>query len=350
MGEILLPIAVFLLSNVLFGATIAAMLLRHGSGTTGSGLTTVVLGFGLAPYTISWVLNALLALFPGISQWAAIMIVCLCFLCMAFAARGGWSRLATLVALMPQRLREPAVGPYLFFCAAMVLGTGIMLLHKPLVDHDILEYGTQGQIFLRDMAVRYEKHHFDATTGFYYVGLHGFSFPLLFTWEGLLNGLVNAQGDAWVRVQTPWFAWLTVSFLWSWVRQYGGWLAVWVVGAFTLTLGFLYLNTIYHVDPVRLFLFTTSMALFIAVLRSPSNHAVVLWGVLLGAHALTHSLGMILAPFMLGAYFLASAEALAARFRHALVALLAFMVAGGFHYVLDISIGTGWLFKDITWF
>ena len=87
-----------------------------------------------------------------------------------------------------------------------------------------------------------------------------------------------------------------------------------------------------------------------AQLRAPTRPGLLLWGVLLGAHALTHSLGMILAPFMLGAYFLAAAGSVMDRSSRVLVATLAFVVAGGFHYLLDITIGTGWLFKDITWF
>lgn len=350
MDDLIRHVAVFLLSNVVFGVILAAFLLRYpGPFVLGTG-ATILLGVGLAPFLITWVLNGLLLVAPGVPGSVAVGVVITAFLSMGVCAGRGWHRLMDSLIMMMGRFRDPACMPYLLFCAVMTFGTYVMLVYKPLVDHDILEYGTQGRIFLREMAVRYERHHFDETTGFYYVGLHGFSFPLLFTWEGLVRGLFNSEGDAWVRIQSPFFAWLLVSFVWVWMQRFGSWLAVWVIGAFTLTIGFLYLNTIYHVDPVRIFLFTASLALFVAVIQTPSRSSLILWGVALGAHALTHSLGMILAPFMLAVFVAIAPGAFLARMRHAMVATSAFLVAGGFHYLLDMTIGTGWLFKDITWF
>lgn len=341
---------IFLLSNVLFGAVLAAFLLRHVPRSTLGGGATVLLGAGLAPFTITWVLNALLVLAPGLTTVAALIVVLVLFAVLAVLAGRGWRTLFQVFYSLSGLWRSVTVWPFLFFSGAMVFGTFIMLTYKPLVDHDILEYGTQGRIFLREMAIRYEPHHYDQATGFYYVGLHGFSFPLLFTWEGALRGILGSDGDAWVRLQTPFFAWLLVTFLWWWSRPYGAWLATWVVGAFTSTIGFLYLNTIYHVDPVRIFLFTASLALFVAALRAPSTSGLILWGTVLGAHALTHSLGMILAPFMLVVHFALVPGSLFAKVRQLALATAAFVIAGGFHYVLDVTMGTGWLFKDITWF
>jgi hypothetical protein len=350
MDDLVTHAGIFLLSNVLFGVVMAAFLLRHVERSILGGASTILLGVGLAPFTITWILNALLLLLPGGPAWSAVGGVLLVFLVLAFCAGCGWLDLVEFISSSFRQWRAADTWPYLFFSGAMVFGTYVMLVYKPLVDHDILEYGTQGRIFLRDMAIRYERHHYDEASGFYYVGLHGFSFPLLFTWEGLVRGLFHGEGDAWVRLQTPFFAWLLVTFVWVWVRRFGAWLAVWVVGAFTLTIGFLYLNTIYHVDPVRIFLFTVSMALFVAVLRSPSSTSLFLWGIVLGAHALTHSLGMILAPFMLAVYVFVAPGTFSARLRQGMSATSAFLLAGGFHYILDVAVGTGWLFKDITWF
>ncbi|MBK8949151.1 MAG: hypothetical protein IPM68_09940 [Flavobacteriales bacterium] len=60
------------------------------------------------------------------------------------------------------------------------------------MDHDVLEYGVQGRWFLDTLEATYQRLRFDAVSGFYYVGLHGFSFPLLFTWEGLWERLTGA--------------------------------------------------------------------------------------------------------------------------------------------------------------
>ena len=40
----------------------------------------------------------------------------------------------------------------------------------------------------RDRAIRFVRHRFDpATRASHLRGLHGFSFPLMFTWEGLVG-------------------------------------------------------------------------------------------------------------------------------------------------------------------
>lgn len=222
----------------------------------------------------------------------------------------------------------------------------MLLTFKPLADHDILEYGTQGRIFLRDMAVHYERHHYDPISGFYYVGLHGFSFPLLFTWEGLFGPTT----DIWVRSMTPWYVWLLVALIWSTMRSVGPWAPLWTLALMGSTLAFIYMDLIYHVDPLRVFFFTASMLLFVQLIQTPSIATALVLGVLLGAHAHLHSLGMILGCLMCGVLLVVNWASIASRIRWVLVAGVPFMLAGGAHYIVDMLYGTGWLLKDITWF
>lgn len=344
------PVLIFVLTNLLFGAVSSAFLLRWETRFGIGRPATVLLGLGLAPFMVTWVLWVLLTVFPGMSRPLAIACVIGVFALLAMRAGDGWRALVAFIRSLPHRSGDRSMWFYLFFLGTMLFGSFIMLTYKPLVDHDILEYGTQGRIFLRDMAVRYEKHHFDASTGFYYVGLHGFSFPLMFTWEGLVRGALGDHGDAWVRSLTPWYALLLVSFMWAVLRRFNVWVAVWASGAFALTIGFLYLNTIYHVDPMRLFLFAASLALLPNVIGTPTYPVIVCWGGVLGAHAMVHSLGMILAPFMLLAAWLFLSGPILRRTVQVFTATVPFIIAGGAHYLLDVWCGTGWLFKDITWF
>ena len=341
---------VLLVTNGVFGAIVCAVLLRLMAPTPLGTTRTILIGLGIAPFVVAWMLNILLAIVPGIPAPLVFMAMIGLAIALGWVAGNGWSLLLDHVRSWPGLVKDRSLWPFLFFLAVMVFGAQLMLRYKPLVDHDILEYGTQGLRFLTEMEVRYEKHHFDTATGFYYVGLHGFGFPLLFTWEGLLRGLFNDGGDAWVRSMTPFYATITVALLWSTVRRYDKWVAVWAAGAFTLTLGFLYLNTIYHVDPVRLFLFSASLLLFMMALDQPSWVVLVLWAILMGMHAFVHSLGMILAPFMIFTFLLFAPMSWPVRLRQVAAVAVVFLIAGGVHYVLDVVWGTGWLMKDITWF
>jgi hypothetical protein len=343
-------LVVFTLSTVLFGTIGAAFLLRWKGSFGMDAAPLALLGAGLSAFVISWVLNVVLVLFPGLPGPVVVIAVLLVFATVGLNARSGWNDLRDLLRQVPDLFRSLPGAGYVLFTVGMALGAMVLLSNKPLADHDILEYGTQGRIFLRDMAIRYEAHHFDQATGFYYVGLHGFAFPLLFTWEGLIGQLIGSWSDVWVRLLTPYYAWLTVSFLWAVLRGYGPWVGLWVSALFALTLGFIYLNTIYHVDPFRLFLFTAAFSLFMVAMRDPQRIGVVLWGVAMGAHAMTHSLGMILAPFMLASFLFFALGGMKQRIESTVLATGCFLVAGGLHYVVDILFGTGWLFKDITWF
>jgi hypothetical protein len=112
----------------------------------------------------------------------------------------------------------------------------------------------------------------------------------------------------------------------------------------------LFLFLVYHLDGCRILLFTAAAALYVALLQRPSPSRAGLFGGICGAQAFVHSVGAILGGCMLVLlpFFLSGPW----RERLALVlrSTLAMLLMGGIHYVLDVFLGTGWIFKDILWF
>ena len=350
MGEWGLFWTAFGLTNVLFGAVTAAWLLRWQDRLSLPAVPLAIVGAGLAPFVVTLMLYYGMMLLPGTSALAYVALVTGVMLALSLTAGEGWGRLAAMLRRIVHRASDPAMWPFWLGSLAVVVIAVLLLPNKPLVDHDVLEYGVQGRVFLRDRAIHFVRHRFDPATGFYYVGLHGFSFPLMFTWEGLVGEVVVAAGDGWSRSITIWYAWLLIALVWSLLRMARPWLAVAGTLTMTLPLGFLFLLVVYHLDSYRIFLFSAVMAMLVAAFRSPSPARWLLLGTLAGAHACVHSLGAILGGILVLVVVLVSSGGMEARLRPVLWMIGPLLLAGGLHYVLDTFLGTGWIFKDIIWF
>ncbi len=350
MTEVLHFAGLFLLTNIGGGAVVAAFLLGRNDHLRLPAWPLVLVGFGLGPFIISLLLYYALVLWPGLPTPVLATLPLLIFCVVAFVARG-WKRLWEMFCGLPalfvrdRTLWWLALGSVLLLVVALV-----MLIFQPLVYHDALEYAMQGQVFLRDRAIVYQRHHYDALSGFYYVGLHGFSFPLLFTWEGFAGDLLNVEGDLWTRSITSWYTWLLVLFTWSLARRIHEAAALTTGFAMTAPLGFMLLLTIYHLDSYRLFFFGASVAAFVALLKAPSSSRAWLFGVLCGAQAFIHSIGAILGGALWFLVVLMLPVPWSQRLRWCGSAAVAILFMGGIHYLLDTFIGTGWIFQDIIWF
>ncbi len=339
-----------LVTNLASGGAVAAFLLGRNERLLFPEWPLVLVGLGLGPFLTTLVLYYTLALWNGVPVLVAWLMPLLFFALVAWMAGAGRGRLLTLLANIPASLKDRSLWPFLAGTLFLQLVTVVILWNKPLVDHDVLEYGVQGRIFLRDRAITYQRFRFDAVSGFHYVGLHGFSFPLLFTWEGLWGALLGVRSDAWVRSITMWYAWLLIAFCWSLLRRIDRWAAVFGGIALTAPIGFLFLMAIYHLDSLRIMLFTCAMAAFVAVLRAPSKERVLLFGALAGAQAFVHSVGAILAGVLVAVLLFALPIRWDKRVGWLAQGLGMMLLFGAVHYLVDIVSGTGWIFQDIIWY
>ena len=350
MAELLLFALHVLVSYIGSGAVAAALLLKWNDRLELPRGPLLVLGLGMGPFMATLALYYLFLFWPGVPAGVAVAWVLVLALMGGWAAGVGRRRLLQLVGEAWSAVKRP---PELFILLGILVlmsAGAVVLAHKPLVDHDALEYGVQGRIFLRDRAMAYAHHRFDASTGFYYVGLHGFAYPLLFTWEGLVNGLLGVSSDLWTRSSSLYNGGLLLALVWNLLRRRDTVLAL--AGTVTLALaqGVLFLFLVYHLDGCRILLFTAAVALFVAVLQRPSASRAWLFGGICGAQAFIHSVGAILGGCMLVLLPFFLPGPWRERLLLVLRSALAMLLMGGIHYVLDVFLGTGWIFKDILWF
>ncbi len=341
----------FTTTNLGFGAVVAAFLLGRNNALQLPEWPLALAGFGLGPYLTTVLLYFTLVLWHGVTTVVLVILPWAAMAAMGAMAHGGWAQLWGMLKALPQRLWcDRSLWPFFIGSAFLGMVAMLFLLNKPLVDHDVVEYAVQGRIFLHERAIVYNRYLFDAGTGFHYVGLHGHSFPLLFTWEGLNTFWTGVQSDMWVRSITMWYAWLLIAFCWALLRRSGRWVAV--AGGITLTapIGFLFLMTIYHLDSYRIFFFTTAMAAFVALVQRPALDRLLLFAVLAGAQAFIHSVGAILACLMLAVLFFALPFPVGKRLVWLARGAAVMLAMGAVHYVIDVFAGTGWIFQDIIWY
>ena len=357
MDGLALFLIVFLVTNVCCSGVLAALLLRWTEDPALRGGTALLLALGLGPILVSLLLYYMLWLLPGLPPLAGVAITLLPFVVAGLFVKAGWKQLPDLIVKTTRAMitwgdrgRIPSSAGLVAFSLFLVAAALFTWNSKPLIDHDVLEYALKGRLFARDMAVQYERFPFDAASGFYYVGLHGFGFPLLGSWETIWGNIVGLQGDLWFRSITAWYCWLLIILIWRTLRAVDE-RAAWV-GLLTLppTFGFIFLFTTYHLDALRAFLFTSSVLLQLRWMVRPSRSVLLLFAMFAGLHAFTHSLGAIIGCAQLAILLITAPGGFVRRVRNALIAVAVFLAAGGIHYVVDVISGTGWIFKDIDFY
>lgn len=350
MTEALVFAVLMAVTNLASGAAVAAYLLGRNQRLQLPEWPLVLAGLALGPYLTTLVLYYSLVLWHGVSPVVLALLPMVLFMALLQWSGMGRQRLLLLLKGIPARVTDPSMWPFVVGSLFLGVVTFVFLLNKPLVDHDVLEYGIQGRIFLRDRAIIYQRFHFDAASGFHYVGLHGFSFPLLFTWEGLWASFGGVRTDLWVRSITMWYAWLLIAFCWSLLRRVDRWGAVFGGIALTAPIGFLFLMTIYHLDSYRIFFFTAALGAYVALLQRPSQERLLLFAALAGAQAFIHSVGAILAGVMVAVLVFALPQPWSIRVQWLLRGVGVMLLMGAIHYVVDVFKGTGWIFQDIIWY
>jgi hypothetical protein len=302
-----------------------------------------VYSFALGPFLLTAILYFSLLLFPFYNQ-----IVYLCIPIIIFSA---------LIIIYFKNIPFAYLGRQLFHVTKqnilirlffLVLFIVFVMYAKsvPVIGHDVLEYATLGKYIAIDRLIEYKSNYYYPETGFYYVGLHGFSFPLLITWEHLFNSIIDFNNSLIIKVITFYYGFLLFILIHLILKQYANELAYLALFILITNLGFLSVIFSYHLDTARIFLHT---ALFIAMYRLLQNwsfQTILLFSLIAGALSFLHSLGFITAGVLSIIILLSNKLPIKMKLSAALQMLIIILLMGGVHYFLDIFIGTGWVFNS----
>lgn len=224
------------------------------------------------------------------------------------------------------------------------------ITHKQITEHDYLEYGILGKIFYNQMYIDYKPYFFQESSYFHFVGLHGYFFPLVLTWEKLLGNFLGVDTDYLFRGVSSIYFILTIFLFYNLLHKIiGKWNALLSLIILIFTYGYFLIALRFHIDTTRIFFFALSVLVLVELLKQKSTALMLLTGAILGVSAFAHSLGIFLAVIFIFTYLLVSKNKLRA-FYDVSIILCVFMIFGGLHYLVDVISGTGWIFKNFRFY
>lgn len=225
------------------------------------------------------------------------------------------------------------------------------LVGLPIIGHDMLEYAIQAKFFAQQRLIEYVENRYHPETEFFYVGLHGFSFPLLGSWEVLFSELFGkTENDYYLKSITGYYSFLIFFTQFFWLKRVNIWLAVGASVILFFTYGFFITITEYHIDSYRIFMIIAAFISLAYAINYHSNLTLILLGIFSGAQAFIHSFGVFVSVFIVIAFLLFYKNTRQKKILHTLLITAIIMLMGGIHYVMDVLFGTGWIFQEIKYY
>ena len=311
----------------------------------------LIAGIGLSPYLIGILLNYLLWIVPERTDSFYFISILLCFLVLFLLFRKEISPLISGVLEIISKINRRLILLASLGLVVVGLGWSFYITKKAITEHDTLEYAVQGKIFYETKTVTYDDHNFDEGSGFYYVGLHGYSFPLIASWERIGNSILKSDSDYLFRsINSLYGILILLSIVFFAYRKSGIEVAIALLIALPFAYGFFETIFKYHIDFYRIFFLNYSILGMILLIKRPSTPLLIALGIFLGAQANAHSLGALLYLIQLFVIFLFLPLNLFSRLKYSIGLLSISLFFGSLHYLLDVVWGTGWIFQEIKFY
>lgn len=314
----------------------------------------LLLGVGISPYFITTLLYYLFILLPNRSDGFYLTFIYSIYFILSLVSL---SSIKYLLNGVSSSIKNIFIENRLIFIVGILFFTFVFagwsyyIKSKSLTEHDTLEYAVQGKIFYVDKAIHYESHRYDEDSGFYYVGLHGLSFPLLATFERMNNSFLGSEKDYFFRSLNSIFGLFILLgiFLHS-LRAKNIFFAIIICIGLFFTYGFFETIMKYHIDNYRIFYLLCSIILMQKYIENNSFSTLFIFALFLGAQANAHSLGFMLAIMQIGILFLFTDGNILTKLKKTSQITFFMLIFGGIHYLIDIFSGTGWIFQDIKFY
>jgi hypothetical protein len=342
-------LVLFLITNLVFSYITSLFLLKIDKTKLFSIVEILLLSFSVTPAMVSLTIYYLYLLFPKMTPLFYFAATILVFISIWYLSRKQSLRFKNLVTEKVHSAKNENPTILKVFCSLLVIFVffwQIVVIKIPLLRHDTLEYATWAKVTFERKSIEYSKYKYDQTSGFYYVGLHGFTFPILLVWELTWNSIVHSSNDYYFRSITGWYWIIILSTFYYYLSKKSKLVAL--IGTISLAITPAYAAAFfyYHLDTLRMSLLLLSLPLLIYSIEKKELTPVLVLGAVSGLMANVHSLGAIFSGLYLFLYFAFSKENYSGRFKKILLLIFLILFFGGIHYVLDLFLGTGWLLKE----
>lgn len=208
---------------------------------------------------------------------------------------------------------------------------------RDISEHDTFEYITLGKSLYENGEIHFPGFRY-LPNGFFYVAMHGFIYPLLFTIQSFFT-----PNQDFIFKTIPLFYALLLIFLFALrIRRLP---KPWWIPSMLLLLsayGFIFSILQFHLEAIRLFLIFASVLLAWHYLRLHRN-CVLLLGVVLGLQAGLHFIGLIASLIIMAGIFLFNPLSLPEKTWATVRMFFLFILLGAVHYILE------WIADPFWW-
>ena len=347
----------FILTNIIFSVIICAVLVRINKRKIHSNLELLLYSLGLGPVFTSLLLYYLLLFSPHQSYLFYFLGVFVCYLFLSLLGRKYFSILFADIIKKIKNTKKTfknlnrhhqiklilISSLVIFLLASFLILYLTNTLQTPLSGTDALRYGTLGKIFFMEKSLVYRWIRTYPKTGFYYRTNHAPSFPLLLTWEKIIDSFFNADKDLYYKSISTYYGLLILSIMFFWLSKKNKYLALF--GTFALLSGFSFFRTLItqHLDSFRVFFLIVSWIFLAYAIEKKDSLSFLLLGIFSGFAAFSHTIGAVIVIFNCLAFFIFLKGHLKYKLTKTAFIVILIIVCGWFHYILDIFWGYGWL-------
>ncbi len=225
----------------------------------------------------------------------------------------------------------------------------LIILNFPIKRHDLFIYGVQGKIFYNNKSINYTPNMFDPSTKFNYIAKHGFTSPLLYTWNLILNSTLQIpQNDFLFRSFSGYYLLLLTLQLWYLIKNkvnlisgYASVLLLALIPAISANIIF------YHIDTIRIFYLNSFLILSAGIIyKAKENNEWIpyfILGIIGGLAINIHSLNLIMITIALILLLIYIPNNFISKVKKLTITGIFIVLSGGIHYLIDAIYGSGTL-------
>lgn len=223
----------------------------------------------------------------------------------------------------------------------------VLSLVMPVYSNDLSEYVMLSQYFAKGNAQFIHGERFFADSGFYYIGLHAPGFPLLGAFGNWILSAFNADSTVFIKSVTGVYGALILGVSYLFFKQL--WIkpmfAIFPILLFSTSYGVIITLFKFHIDTLRIFSLMTCVYLILNKKKYLNIYYPAL-GLLCGLAAFIHSLNVFFVAILILSDFFFSDLLFHTRVRQYSFSLFFTLIFGGIYYLLDITIGNGWILSE----
>jgi hypothetical protein len=156
------------------------------------------------------------------------------------------------------------------------------------MGHDILGYGVLGKLLFEEKSLTPIWVTDFASNGFRYRTLHAPSFPLLLTWEKLINSWFQLKNDFFFISVSTYYGFLIIVTQAYWIAKKSKWLALISSYALVSGLGFFNLFFSRHLDSYRILFFCISLIYLALSIKKSDFLSLLMLGISSGFMTFAH--------------------------------------------------------------